>query len=80
MDAKEREGLINKLESINWDHKKALTELCIPESTYYSWKKSYEKNGIQGLKKSSNFAQKTERVGFEPTVPLQAHTLSRRTP
>ena len=56
MDAKEREDLIKKLEEMGWDKRKALDELGIPESTYYSWKKCYEENGIEGLKKQTTAA------------------------
>ena len=56
MDAKEREDLINKLEGMGWNKRKALQELGIPESTYYSWKKCYEEKGPRGLLKKSTAA------------------------
>lgn len=58
MSAQDRADLIDKLEEIGWDRKRALKDLGIPVSTYYNWKNSYRKNGIVGLEKRKPVANR----------------------
>lgn len=51
MNAEERAGLVEALESSGQGRYGKLAELGIPRATYYRWKKLYEAEGVQGLEK-----------------------------
>lgn len=51
MRAEEKQALIEKLEKHGRYRRKMLKKLGIPESTYYSWRRLYQDNGIMGLEK-----------------------------
>lgn len=51
MDGQMKGDLIEKVESQRGRRSEILQELRIPRSTYYKWRKAYEEEGIEGLKK-----------------------------
>lgn len=51
MRAEEKQALIERLERQGRYRRKMLKKLGIPESTYYSWRRLYQENGIAGLEK-----------------------------
>ncbi len=52
MDKYQREDLIRKMELKEGDRLRLLGDLGIPRSTYYKWRKLYDKYGVSGLAKT----------------------------
>jgi len=53
-----REDLIKKVEGKQGRRSRMLGELKIPRSTYYHWRKAYDKTGISGLDKAKPVARR----------------------
>lgn len=53
MKAEEIEEIIDNIELSGANRKKMLEDIGIPESTYYKWRKAYNREGIKGLTKMS---------------------------
>lgn len=58
MSIEDKADVIHKLEELGWDRNRALTDLGIPESTYYHWKRKYKESGMEGLKKRNTAAKR----------------------
>lgn len=54
MEEMERAGLIEALESRGYYRNRRLSALKVPRSTYYRWKRRYEKEGMKGLEKKES--------------------------
>lgn len=54
MNADMRADLIRKVEVEEGNRKEVLESLNIPRSTYYKWRRAYDKHGIQGLERMKN--------------------------
>lgn len=54
MTAEERKDLLEHLKRHRGKKRKLLAELGIPESTYYAWKRAYEKGGMPALEKNGS--------------------------
>lgn len=51
MDIREKVELLRELGTLKGDGSRILKKLNIPRSTYYDWKRKYEREGIMGLRK-----------------------------
>ena len=51
MDIAEKVALFRELGMLKGDGSRILKQLGIPRSTYYRWKRRYEREGIMGLRK-----------------------------
>jgi transposase InsO family protein len=51
MDIEEKVALFRELGTLKGDGSRILKQLGIPRSTYYRWKRRYEREGIMGLRK-----------------------------
>ncbi len=58
MDGKSREDLIVKIEKQEGKKGEALRDLDIPRSTYYTWRKAYQSQGIEGVTKTKPSAKR----------------------
>jgi len=52
MNEYQREDLIRKMELKEGERLRLLGDLGIPRSTYYKWRKLYDKHGVSGLAKT----------------------------
>jgi hypothetical protein len=59
-EAKRKKDILDKVEQSNLPTKTILKELGISRSTYYSWLKRYEEEGMDGLLDSRSLAKKPE--------------------
>jgi transposase-like protein len=57
MDGKSREDLIVKIEKHEGKKSEALRDLDIPRSTYYTWRKAYQSQGLEGVTKTKPSAK-----------------------
>ena len=60
MNGQMKGDLIEKVESQRGRRLTILRELKIPRSTYYKWRKTYQKAGTEGLKKVEVAAENME--------------------
>lgn len=58
MEAEKRMDLVRKVELREGKRKEMLRGLGIPRSTYYHWRKSYDRGGLAGLQKMKPSARK----------------------
>ena len=58
MDGQSREDLIVKIEKQEGKKSEALRDLDIPRSTYYTWRKAYQSQGIEGVTKTKPSAKR----------------------
>jgi len=58
MEAEKRMDLVMKVELRDGQRKHMLRDLGIPRSTYYHWRKVYDRSGVQGLRKMKPTARR----------------------
>jgi len=66
MEAEKRMDLVRKIELREGKRKEMLSGLGIPRSTYYHWRKAYDRRGLDGLRKMKPAARKVwNRISAE---------------